>query len=148
LAIHTISEVREFVALPPPQGFGLEVQDMTLRRIKACHLGTVAAQYETSSAAADVLAETVQENHTHFAPLISELLLQKAFDIARSEKSAHELKDLINAAVKLRELDLKVQRVELQREQARARGHRRYVNLKILPADPVPPNEENPKNSK
>src|SRR5262249_5202226 len=103
LTIFTVSEVREFVALPCPQGFGLEVHDMTLRRIKAFHLGHSASEYETSAAAADSLTETVQENRIHFAPLISELLLQKAFDLARSENQAHDLKDLINSAVKLRE---------------------------------------------
>src|SRR3954470_11427317 len=94
-----------------------------------------------------LIEESIQQNPTQFVPLISELLLHKAFDAARSENEKHELKDLINGVVKLRELELKVQRLQLQREQAQSRPtsktcttRRHHVDLNIIPPQrSVPP---------
>jgi hypothetical protein len=127
----TISDVLNFIAAPPPRGFGIETHRNTLRRIKGMIRGlTGSAAFETSAATAEYLAGTIRENHTQFAPLISELLLQKAFDAASDTGRSHELKDLINSAIKLRELDLKVQRLQILQERTPRRPR---VQIKTSP---------------
>jgi hypothetical protein len=89
LAEHSVPRVAEFVAQPPPAGFGMRVQHTTLRRIRAM-MATMAAEdhYENSALAADSLAETIDQNRVDFAPVIGDLLLQKTFDLARGETAS------------------------------------------------------------
>jgi hypothetical protein len=131
---YTISTVLGFVAAPPPVGFGIQTHKTTLRRIKAVigsHDPSVAL--ENSAAAAEFLTETIQENRPQFAPLISELLLQRAFDQAADTTRDHGLKDLINSAIKLRELELKVQRLQLLREKQQATARRSTLRIHVNP---------------
>jgi hypothetical protein len=131
---YTIPTVLGFVAAPPPIGFGIQTHKTTLRRIKGAigsHDPSVAL--ENSAAAAELLTETIQENRPQFVPLISELLLQRAFDQAADTTRGHGLKDLINSAIKLRELELKVQRLQLLREKQQTTLRRSSVRIRVAP---------------
>jgi hypothetical protein len=131
---HQVADVVNFVAAPAPAGFGIQTHKTTLRRLKGMLRSHESrAAFEGSSAAAELLTGTIRENRPQFAPLISELLLQKAFDLANSQNERHELKDLINSAIKLRELDLKVQRLQLLREKRDPNAARRRVHVKSHP---------------
>jgi hypothetical protein len=139
----SVSDVLNFVAAPPPHGLGIQTHKTTLRRIKGMIRGHDAcAKFETSATTAEYLAETIRENRPPFAPMISELLLQKAFDLASNPSQNHELRDLINSAIKLRELDLKVQRLQLLSEKAASNPTRRRVHVKSSPPLPVAPEKE------
>jgi hypothetical protein len=133
----SVADVLNFVAAPPPRGFGIQTHKTTLRRIKGMiRSHSSSAAFETSSATAELLTETIQENRPQFAPLISELLLQKAFDQAADASRNHDLKDLVNSAIKLRELELKVQRLQLLRERQRAQTNRRpRIRIDTAPSD-------------
>jgi hypothetical protein len=131
---YSVPDVLRLVAAAPPNGFGIQTHKTTLRRIKGIirsHEANVS--YENSSASAELLTETIRDNRPQFAPLISELLLQKAFDAASDTRQTHELKDLISSAIKLRELDLKVQRLQLLRERT---PRRTRVQIKTSPSLP------------
>ena len=128
---YSVADVVNFVAAPPPQGFGIQTHKTTLRRIKGLIRGHDASvAFETSSSAAEYVSETIRENRPQFPPVISELLLQKAFDLASDQRQSHELKDLIGSAIKLRELDLKVQRLQLLQEKTASTPNRRRVHIK------------------
>ena len=144
LVEYKVADVTRFVAAPPPDGFGIETHTTTLRRIKASYGHAPSVAFETSAATAEVLTETIHENRPQFAPLISELLLQKAFDQAADIGRTHDLKDLINSAIKLRELELKVQRLELLRQKQRTAPPRRTrVQVQVSPPVSQPKTQSN-----
>jgi hypothetical protein len=132
----SVANVLRFVAAPPPGGFGITTHKTTLRRVKAMIRGqSSSVDFETSACASELLTETIRENRPQFAPVISETSPAKAFDLASDQRQAHELKDLINSAIKLRELDLKMQRLQLLRE--KATQTRRRIQVQSRPATPA-----------
>lgn len=113
-------------------------------------LGTMHTEdnYEGSALAADSIAESIDQNRVDFAPVIADLLLQKTFDLARGENaSPADLKEVISSFVKLRELEFKNRRLQLDalRGQREPSPQRHQVDLNIIPgsrpANQVPPVE-------
>ena len=148
LAEHSVPKVAELVAQPPPAGFGLAVQHTTLRRIRSV-MTTLRADeaYKNAAHDADSLSETIDANRVDFAPVIGDLLLQKTFDLTRNAGSSPaDLKEIIASFVKLRELELKNRRLQLNSSPDRSvtSPKRHQVDLNIIP--PFHPSRPNPPN--
>lgn len=143
---HSICEAVNLVAQPPPAGFGLRVNPTTLSRIRATVKTVLAAErFENSAFAAEALAEEMEQKQVDFAPVVADLLMQKTFDLARSEQaSAAQLKEITDNFVKLRELELKTHRLRLGpgRREREDSPQRHQVDLKIVA--PVPGASQSP----
>src|SRR5688572_5401272 len=148
LAEHSVPKVAELVAQPPPAGFALAVQHTTLRRIRSVICTSRAGDaYENAAHDADSLCETIEANRVDFAPVIADLLLQKTFDLTRNAGSSPaDLKEIIASFVKLRELELKNRRLQLNSSPDRyaVAPKRHHVDLNIIP--PFHPHRPNPPN--
>jgi hypothetical protein len=145
---NSISEVRRRVAAPPPLGFGMIVHETTLRRIKAMAFAFEAdEQLATNAMTADCLRETIDDHRVDFASVTAELLLSKTFAFARLDQPLEALQRLTSNFVKLRELELKARRFDLQRGHP-ARGsapNRHHVELTVVPRGrPTQPNPQLP----
>jgi hypothetical protein len=144
LGEYSVPKVAELIAQPPPAGFGFNVQHTTLRRIRSM-IVTMKAEddFENSAHAADSLSEIIDANRIDFAPVIADLLLQKTFDLTRNTStSASDLKEVVASFVKLRELELKARRLEIESSRARigAGPKHHHVDLNIIP--PVRPSPQ------
>src|SRR5687768_1628387 len=146
-----IGTVHHNITAPAPEGLGLDVSITSVRRLRAHVTATLANTRTTEildtiidmEADAD-LAQSTQSERIQSA--INRLLHQKAFELARTAPGAPELLELIAAIERLSALDLKRQKIALDREKMLRRDQRasqppftqeHKVELKILPASPA-----------
>ena len=137
--------VHHHVTSPAPEGLGLQVDLSTLRRLRA-HIAATHSHARTTEIL-DTLLE--MENNGDLSQsdrilsAINQLLHQKAFELVRTEPGSEELRDLLATIERLSALELKRQKIALDREKM-LRHHQRasnpapprkhQVELKIFPA--------------
>src|SRR5687768_13572263 len=143
--------VHHNITAPAPEGLGLDVSITSVRRLRAHVTATLANTRTTEildtiidmEADAD-LAQSTQAERIQSA--INQLLHQKAFELARTAPGAPELFEILAAIERLSALDLKRQKIALDREKMLRRDQRasqppftqeHKVELKILPATPA-----------
>jgi hypothetical protein len=138
--------VYHHVTSPAPDGLGLQVSLPTLRRIRAHIVAT-----HSNSRTTEIL-DTISEmdadpsESTRIQGAINQLLHEKAFELIRTEPGGDELRDLLATIEKLSALDLKRQKLALDREKMlrRARqaatpppARRHHVKLEVVPSTPT-----------
>jgi hypothetical protein len=146
-----IGVVYHHITAPAPEGLGLEVGLSTVRRLRAQVTATHANYRATEildtiidmEAASDPTQSTAAAQSERIQSAIFQLLHQKAFELVRTEPGSIELRDILNTIEKLSALDLKRQKIALDREKM-LRHHQRasasplprrhHVELKVVPA--------------
>ena len=143
-----IAIVHHYITAAPPEGLGLEISTTSVRRLRA-HITATQANHRATEildtiidmeADAD-LAESTRSERIQSA--INQLLHQKAFELARTAPGAPELFEILAVIERLSALDLKRQKIALDRENMLRRNQRasrppfmreHKVELKIVPA--------------
>ena len=150
--------VYHHVTSPAPDGLGLQVSLPTLRRIRAHIVAT------HSNARTTEILDTISEMEADADPsqsnriqgAINQLLHEKAFELIRTEPGAEELRDLLNTIQKLSALDLKRQKLALDREKMLRHAQRattppparrHHVKLEVVPSTPATTSALPPHNS-
>ena len=141
------------ITAPAPEGLGLEVGISTLRRLRA-HVTASRATCRATEILdtiidmenGDASQSTLSTHSERIQSAINLLLHQKAFELARTAPGAPELFELLAAIERLSALDLKRQKIALDREKMLRRDQRasqppftqeHKVELEILPASPA-----------
>ena len=145
-----VGTVHHNITAPAPEGLGLDVSITSVRRLRA-HVTASSAKARTTEildtiidmeADADLTQSTQSER---IQSAINQLLHQKAFELARTAPGAPELFELLAAIERLSALDLKRQKIALDREKMLRRDQRaskppftqeHKVELKVVPATP------------
>jgi len=142
LGQHKVPDVIRMAAAPPPAGFGLLIQETTLRRMKrkfnASHI-TNRVQ-EMIDVTSDIEAVVDSQDFETAQRGILAVLHQKAFELSRLPAASKELETIMSTIVKLTSLEHKRQQLALQRERlqmSRENGPVRHahhrVDLNIVP---------------
>ena len=145
---HNIAVVHYHITSPAPKGLGLQVDLSTLRRLRA-HITATHSNARTTEILDTLLdMETAGDlsQSERIQSAINQLLHQKAFELVRTEPGSVELRDILHTIERLSALDLKRQKIELEREKLifrtqqsstppRARQHK--IELKIVPSTPA-----------
>jgi hypothetical protein len=139
--------VYHHVTSPAPEGLGLRVSLPTLRRIRAhiCATHSIARTTEILDTISEMEADADPSQSTRIQGAINQFLHQKAFELARTEPGSPELFELLATVEKLSALDLKRQKIALDREKMLRRAHqasnpqprKHQVELKMVPSTPV-----------
>ena len=124
-----IGTVHQNITSPAPEGLGLDVSIASVRRVRA-HVTATLSNTRTTEIldtlldmeAAGDLAQSTQSDRIQSA--INRLLHQKAFELARTAPGAPEFCELLAAIERLSALDLKRQKIALDREKLLRRDQR------------------------
>ena len=145
-----IGIVYQNITAPAPEGLGLEVGLSTIRRLRA-HVTATLANTRATEILDTIIDMESPGNPTHSASsgqseriqsAINQLLHQKAFELVRTAPGAPELFELLAAIERLSALDLKRQKIALDREKMLRRDQRatvlpftreHHVKLEIVP---------------
>ena len=125
----SIHDAHARITAPPPEGLGLTVSPITLRRLRN-HWRALDEVHFTSDMLDIITDMEVDSELTQPARIqnaICHLLQEKAFDLARTVPGSDVMKDVLSSIEKLTTLDLKRQKLQLERERLLRR-----------PASPMP----------
>lgn len=125
-----IGEVHSRVTALPPEGLGLDVSTITLRRLRSYWQAAAEASFSRDMLdfITDMELESPLAQPARIQNAICHLLQGKAFDLARTVPGSPVMKDLLSGIEKLSNLDLKRQKILLERERL----------LRARTADPAP----------
>jgi len=137
-----IGTVHSRVAAPPPQGFGIQVSLMTLRRFRARWraLGSILTTEDILDEITDMELNTDLSQTVRIQKAINHMLHEKAFSLARTHPGSDTLKTVLTSIEKLSALDYKKQKLLLEREKLTRHfdlPKRHRVDLNIVPPVPV-----------
>lgn len=137
-----INEVHSRITAPPPDGLGLTVSTITLRRLRSYWQALAETDFtrDMLDTITDMELDSELTQPARIQNAICHLLQGKAFDLARTVPGSPVMKDLLAGIEKLSMLDLKRQKLLLERERllrpapapARTEQHHR-VDLNIVP---------------
>lgn len=134
------------VSAPPPQGFGVKVHVTSLRRLRSFWRGM------DEALRTEEILDTVQDMDRHcdlsqqprIQQAISQMLHEKAFELARTHPGSEVLGEVLSSITKLAALDHKREKLLLDRQKLlrsftneNTKHHRVDLNI-IPPARPVP----------
>ena len=155
--VHTIIQECEHIhdahariTAPPPEGLGLTVSAITLRRLRNHWraLDEVHFTRDMLDIITDMEVDSELTQPARIQNAICHFLHEKAFDLARTVPGSEVMKELISNIEKLTTLDLKRQKLQLERDRilqrpprtipASTQHHR--VDLNIVP----PPRPQGP----
>jgi len=116
--LESIDDVHDRITAPPPEGLGLKVSVITLRRLRsywhACD--EVSFTENMLDIITDMEVDSELKQPARIQNAICHLLQQKAFDLARTYPGSDVMKDVLTGIEKLTTLDLKRQKLQLERE--------------------------------
>lgn len=141
--ISDLAEIQKRIAAPPPDGFGLDVQYTTLKRLRSLDrsLQFTEANEEILDTIHDMETSSDFSQSTRIQKAIHQMLLQKAFEIAETEPDSPSLPRLLACIEKLSTLDLKREKLLLARRSHSSHSSpsisRHHVELTIAPASPA-----------
>jgi len=142
--IEDLGTVLSRVTAPAPQGFGVQVSLVTLRRFRSRWraLGSIMETEEMLDQITDMELAADLTQTPRIQKAINHMLHEKAFDLARTHPGSDTLKTVLTSIEKLSALDYKKQKLLLEREKlqhakeslpVRLAHHR--VDLNILPSN-------------
>jgi hypothetical protein len=146
--LDSINEVQSRITAPPPEGLGLTVSTITLRRLRALWQAQDEINFTQNmlDIITDMEVESELKQPARIQNAICHLLQEKAFDLAIRMPGSEVLKDVLSGIEKLTTLDLKRQKLQLERERLLRRSatpapapptqHHR-VDLNIVPPNSV-----------
>lgn len=113
-----INEAHSRITAPPPEGLGLPVSTSTLRRLRSFWqaLANITLTEEMLDTITDMELDSELTQPARIQNAICHLLHEKAFDLARTVPGSPVMKDLLTGIEKLSTLDLKRQKLLLERE--------------------------------
>jgi hypothetical protein len=124
LADHSYPEVVELVAVPPPEGFGLEVSTSTICRFYKANFNRIAQvrQDKLSGRGADqrhygdTLDQFYRQNLTHGAEIS---LLERYYELlSQPVENVDQLKKLVYISRQIKELEIPLDPEEVQKNEA------------------------------
>ena len=134
-SIDNLVDVWSRVTKPAPEGLGLKVNLQTLRRLRDAWRAQDLTELATSSldVVIDLEEQTGFTHAARFQTAMNQMLSERAFDLMRTQPRSELLPELIGNIQKLTELELKRQKLQLQREK-----------LLVKPTSPAPNSTEHP----
>lgn len=138
----SIEQVRQKVAAPPPQGFGLDVNPTTLRRLKRFFENADAADRiaDSMDTASDILNDPAAGQVAPLREALSLLLYSRALEAAKNEAGYVYMESMLNLLTKLERLKPASQS---RREPAPPATTRHKVELSIV-STPAPASAPEP----
>ncbi|HEX7861542.1 MAG TPA: hypothetical protein VF773_14500 [Verrucomicrobiae bacterium] len=125
-----VNEIWRRVKAPAPEGLGLDVSHFTIRRLRdawrAENLLTMA--HSTRDVVIDFQEQTDPAHAARIQTTMNQMLSETAFELMRTQPASPLLKELLANIQKLTDLDLKRQKLQLEREKLLAAHTQRYTS--------------------
>jgi hypothetical protein len=124
LADHTYAETCSLVAVPPPDGFGIEVSIATICRFYKAHLDQINAirQERLHNVAVEQIhyADTIDDSYRECLSNGATLCLQERFYelLTRPVENVDQLKKLVYVCKQIEDLKIKLDPVEVTKDRA------------------------------
>ena len=116
--LDSINDVHARITALPPEGLGLTVSVITLRRLRSYWQACDEINFTENmlDIITDMEVDSELKQPARIQNAICHLLQQKAFDLARTVPGSEVMKDVLTGIEKLTTLDLKRQKLQLERE--------------------------------
>ncbi|HEX7861071.1 MAG TPA: hypothetical protein VF773_12130 [Verrucomicrobiae bacterium] len=154
------TEIWRRVQAPPPEGLGLKVSHMTIRRLRDAWRAEdlVTSTRSCLDVIIDLEEQTGLNQAARIQTAMNQMLSETAFEMMRTQPASPLLPELLSNIQKLTDLDLKRQKLQLEREKLLAAHTQRYTSAQNGPPSPsiqhhrvdlniVPPNTSAPRES-